>query len=96
MGRPAGRRLPIAPLDAALAHFNIDVEFIEGRLNTSIRQGRSRGYLTLDTADEVACKVLKMHPIVIWGETYMDVVHNDLGEHDTDTFADLYDEEEAA
>lgn len=93
MGRPRGPRLSVAPLDAALAHFNIDVEFIEGRLNNAIRNARARGYVTATVADEVACHVLKMHPIAIWGEEYVEEIHPDLGAFDD---IDLLPDEEAA
>lgn len=92
-GPKPGPRLSVAPMDAALAKYNIDVEFIEGKLNNAIRLARSRGYVTLAVADDVACKVLKCHPIVVWGEEYVEAVHPDLGAFD-DT--DLMPDEEAA
>lgn len=84
MARPAGLRLTIDPLLNMLDVHDIDVEFIEGRLNTSIRQGKLRGFLTLPVADEVACKVLKMHPFEIWGQEY-----------EVTVWHDMHDEEEA-
>ena len=88
-GKP-GIRLPIAPLDRELAANNIDVEFIEGKLNGSIRQARVRGYLTLAVADEAACSILKMHPIEIWGDAYAEVVWHDGDDlQDTDLEHDI-------
>lgn len=76
----AGPRLSVEPLVGMLAANNIDVEFIEGRLNQSIRNAKFRGYFTLDTADEIACHILKMHPAEVWGEEYERIVWHDADE----------------
>lgn len=92
-GPKPGPRLSVEPMDAALREANIDVEFIEGRLNNNIRWARSQGYVSLNIADEVACHILKTHPILIWGEEYVEKVHHDLGRYDD---IDLLSDEEAA
>ena len=79
-GQKRGPRLSVEPLIAALARFNIDVEFIEGRLNEAIRLAKHRGFFTLPVADEIACDVLKMHPLDIWGSEYEDSVWFDADE----------------
>lgn len=73
----AGIRLSVAPLLGMLAAKNIDVEFIEGNLNQQIRNAKFRGYFTLGSADEIACKILKMHPAEVWGAEYAEKCWHD-------------------
>lgn len=63
-----------------MEEFGIDPEFIEGRLNGAIAKGKFNGFLTLAMADEIACKVLRLHPLVIWGEEYEEKVWFDSDE----------------
>lgn len=92
-GPKPGPRLSVEPMDAAMRRYNIDVEFIEGKMNSNIRWARSAGYVTLAIADDFACKVLKMHPIEVWGEEYVEKIHHDLGKWDD---VDILPDEDAA
>lgn len=69
MSKP-GIRLSAEPLMGALAANGIDPEYVEGRLNAAIRKGKFNGFFTLAMADEIACNILKMHPVQVWGEEY--------------------------
>jgi lambda repressor-like predicted transcriptional regulator len=82
----AGTRLSVAPLLGALAANNIELEYLDARLNNNVRQAKFRGYFTLATADEIACDILKMHPIEIWGDEYAEAAWFD-GNEDIDTSA---------
>lgn len=45
-------------------------------------KAKIRGFFTLDMADEISCKVLKQHPLMIWGVEYASLVWHDM--HDDD------------
>ena len=66
----AGPRLSIEPLLGTLAANHIELEFLDARLNNSLRQAKYRGYMTLAMADDIACHILKMHPVEVWGAEY--------------------------
>lgn len=76
-GSRRGIRLSVEPLERVLADNNIDVEFIEDRLNAAIRKARFNGFYTLAIADEIACDILLMHPLEIWGNEYTDAAWAD-------------------
>jgi hypothetical protein len=70
MARPAGPRLSLEPLLGMLAANGIEPEFLPKKTDNAIRNAKFRGYFTLSVADEIACHVLKMHPLEVWGEEY--------------------------
>lgn len=83
MARPTQPRLSIVPLLDALLVNDLDLgSNPTGRLDIAVRKGKMSGYLTLAMADEIACKVLKVHPIDVWGQEYEDSVWFDMDEHD--------------
>lgn len=81
-GPQAGIRLSFEPLESALAHQNIEAEFLDLRFQRAIWKARFNGYFTLAMADEIACDVLAMHPLEVWGQEYEDKAWFDM--HDTD------------
>lgn len=67
MPRKPSIRLSVEPLVRAIARADIDTD---PATDLEIRQGRFFGGITLEKADRIACKVLKTHPVFIWGEEY--------------------------
>lgn len=81
-GPKPGMRLSIEPLVAELERAAIASEFLTAAQANALSNGRQRGYIPFDKADDIACAVLRTHPIVIWGDEYVRVVLHDM--HQTD------------
>ena len=82
---PSGRsdasrwpRLPAAPLVDAVSHRGGLRELLAGRRKTregqrlarSYFRAKAQGWVTVTTADVLACRLLGMHPCFLWGETF--------------------------
>ncbi len=67
-------RIPAAPLlrqvelHGGRAHLGLNERTAASR---AFDRARREGSLTLDAADQLAVLVLGMHPIEIWGDTYL-------------------------
>lgn len=82
---PSGRsdasrwpRLPTAPLVDAVSHRGGLRELLAGRRKTpegqrlarSYFRAKAQGWVTVTTADVLACRLLGMHPCFLWGEAF--------------------------
>lgn len=82
MARPTGPRLTLEPMLGMLAANGIETEYLPKKMDNAIRNAKFRGFFTLSVADDIACNVLKMHPVEVWGKEYEDVVWFDMHEEE--------------
>lgn len=67
---PIYRPLPVGPLEAALRRGDICLDSLPGADQAAIFRARRQGWVTLATGDAIACRVLREHPSLIWGEAW--------------------------
>jgi hypothetical protein len=76
--KPHERRLPFAPLEPYLTHAvsGVKVSDKDGAERApgmgNISYYRSLGSLNESAADQIACRVLGIHPMLIWGDDWFD------------------------
>ena len=92
MARKAGPRLSLAPLLGALTAKDIEVEALDAKSIAAVKNAKTRGYMTLDAADDIACHVLKVHPFDVWGQEYEDVVWYDMADAEQSNVIALFPE----
>lgn len=84
-----GTRLSAGPVLGYLDVYRINSDYLPNRLAEAIKTARYEGFVTLAMGDELACKVLRMHPFEVWGQEYEDKVWFDMDEPDIASVAAL-------
>lgn len=84
-----GARLSIEPLlrEFRLRDIATEGEHLTLRQTNAIKKGKGLGYLNLAAADDLSCRVLRMHPFEVWGAEYEEKVWHDIDGGDPEPLA---------
>jgi len=75
--RATRQTLTAGPLLGLLERTGVDVGVEVAEV---LQRARERGWVLFDWADEFCCKVLKLHPMSVWGDAYLTPERVVLGE----------------